>query len=107
MKEAVSIGKVLMKSFDTWAKGNKEYSKLYGTLPRDVLKIPYAYFHEEKVINHLTYNLWWAKEHNRFIRQEGVKQIHLTILHESVIKFITAYLNKKLGTNTNAKNEKD
>lgn len=89
-------GKILMKSFDSWAKASKEYSVLYKTLPREVLKIPFAYFHEEKNINHMTQQLWWAREHNRFIRNKDIKQRELELLNEITVKFITAYLTGKL-----------
>jgi hypothetical protein len=91
------LGNALGLSLDNWGRVNPKYKDLYKTLSRESLQIAQSGLNEMGDVTPMNWVTWWAKEHNRFIREKGVKQRDLILLHEIMHQFLVAFTRGELG----------
>jgi hypothetical protein len=101
-----AISNALKISLDNWGKSSARYAPLYKTLPRDVLAIGHAGLEEMTPVKPGGWEVWWAKNHNRFIRASGVKQRDLILLHEIMYHFLTAFSRGQLNNDRNVDDDR-
>lgn len=98
---------IVRTAFIHWAKNHKKYSRLYKKIGKEVLTVGFIALKEMYPLKPGTYEVWWAKEHNRFIRKKGVTQKELSLLNEIMYYFLTAYCRGELNNGTDTKKSKN
>jgi hypothetical protein len=88
---------ILLASLEAWAKKSPAYRDLYKTMSKKIVHIAKDGLSELTSVTPMSWQIWWSKEHNRFIRQPGVTQRELLVLHEIMHQFLTAYARGELG----------
>lgn len=91
------ISNALKVSLDNWGKASPKYAGLYKTLSHDVLMIGHAALEEMTLVKPGGFEVWWAMQHNRFIRNKGIKQREVLLLHEIMYHFLTAFSRGQLA----------
>jgi hypothetical protein len=87
--ESVAMPIVLKTALENWAKNNTQYSALFKSLSKDVLKIVDDAFKEMPRVKPGEYDYWWARNHVRYTKQ--CKQRELLLLYEIMYHFLTAF----------------
>lgn len=91
-------------SLESWGRSHKKYSPIYKILPKEILEIGFKALDEMKVLKPASWEMWWAMEHNRFIRNKKVRQTELLLLHEIMYHFLTDFVYGRLeSVNAGAK----
>lgn len=85
----MELSGALRVSFDNWGKQSSVYKDLFKSLRKETLVIASKFFEEAQSLKPGTYEVWWAKEHNRFIKDH--KQRELLLLHEIMYNFLTEF----------------
>lgn len=86
---------VMKISLDNFCKGHKHYGPLFKSIPKETRGIAYTALAEMPTIKPGIYDLWWATQHNRFIRDH--KQRDLLVVHEVMYHFASAFARGALG----------
>lgn len=87
---------VLRASFDSWGKHHSKFSGMYKSLDKNILIIGHTGLQEMEVPKPGSWEVWWALNHNRFIREKGVRQRDLITLHELMYNYLTDLSRGKL-----------
>lgn len=94
------IGQAVIRSFEKWGKNHSRYSKLYRSLTDEILEVAHTALPELQNPRYKLkpggWEVWWAENHNRFIRRKGVRQRELLHLHELMYHFLTAFARGEL-----------
>ena len=86
---------ILKVSLEKWGKNNEKYRKLYKDISKGAKSIAFKFFEESPIIKPGSYEIWWATNHNRFIKD--VKQRELNLLHEILYNFLSEFARGELG----------
>jgi len=97
MKEVKEMPGIVKAAFREWGSRNTQYSKLFKSLPKEVLEIAADCFDEVRIYIPGSFEVWWASQHNRYIRK--VKQKDITVLHELIYNFLCDLVNDRLMKN--------
>ncbi len=92
--DSVAMPLVLKTALENWAKNSAEYSTLFKSLSKDVVRIAEDAFKEMPRVKPSEYDFWWAKNHNRYINH--CKQRELLLLYEIMYNFLTAFARGQL-----------
>lgn len=95
----------LKRTFVTWAEGHPKWSLVYKKIPREVVAIAFDALAEMRSIKPGTFEVWWAENHNRYIRRVGVTQMALQRLHEVFYHFLSAFARGELNGKKSAPKE--
>lgn len=89
----------LKASLDSWGTKHKTYGTMFKGMNPAARAIAHNFLEETKAIKPGSWEVWWAREHNRFIRS-GVMQRELIVLHEIMYHFLTDFSRGKLAERT-------
>jgi hypothetical protein len=103
----------IKRSFLKWLASSR-YAQVYADLSDEVKEIIDVALSEVQPLKPGQYDLWWACNHNRWIRNPGVMQQELQRMHELLFPFLLAFsrgeLNIKeesVASNVSKPNEKE
>ena len=79
----------LKRAFILWAKGEPRYAPLFRRITPDTLQVAFDALDEMQVAKPGYFEVWWATNHNRYVRRPGVTQRQLSLLHEVFFAFLS------------------
>ncbi len=87
---------MLKAAFERWAKKHPIYAAVYKKIPSEVIGgVGFIALEELPYIKPGAYDFWWAKNHVRFMGE--YRQKDLSLLHELMYHFLTAFSRGQLG----------
>lgn len=89
------MGKALIRSFENWTS-KAGHSSRWKKVPNETRQVVVDALCEIEILKPGCYDSWWALNHNRYIRQPGVRQIELRIVHTLMYYFLTAFARGEL-----------
>lgn len=81
-----------------WANRHPTYKPLWNRVTEDVRKIALDAIDEMDQHKPGYYEVWWATNHNRYIRRPDYSQKQLALLHEVFYAYLSAFSSGRLIT---------
>jgi hypothetical protein len=90
------VSAAIKRSFLQWVSKSK-YAQWYADFSEDIKEIIDCAITEVQPLKPGAYDMWWACNHNRWIRKPGVKQAELQRMHEMLFPFLLAFARGSLN----------
>lgn len=101
--EFAGLTNALKVSLDNWGSKHGIYAPMFNGMSKALREVAHCFLEETKLLKPSGYEVWWAREHNRFIRSK-LQQRELIVLHEIMYHFLSDFARGQLaGTNDTRK----
>lgn len=99
-----AVAKSVVKSFHRWGSKDDKYKKTYRKVDKNAFVILEEGISEMSNLKPATFNLWWVKNHMRYIKK--INQDSIRLIQELAYHFLTALYYGKIDTDKKTKNGK-
>lgn len=88
----------LKRSFVDWSSKHPKYGALWKKINENTVQIAFDAIEEMKAHKPGYFEVWWAVNHNRYIRRKEMTQKQLILLHEVFHAYLAWLARSKLSS---------